>query len=116
MACRLLKKARTTRSAPWFDYKGRRTRDFVSQNPALTLFIRFLASVSAHREWRHIFMAMEKFVIEGGHELSGTVTVGGSKNEALPVIAATLLSTEPVVLRRVPRSEEHTSELQSRGH
>src|SRR5690625_4629764 len=48
-------------------------------------------------------MAMEKFVIEGGHELSGTVTVGGSKNEALPVIAATLLSTEPVVLRRVPR-------------
>ena len=46
---------------------------------------------------------MEKFVIEGGHELAGTVTVGGSKNEALPVIAATLLSTEPIVLRRVPR-------------
>lgn len=48
-------------------------------------------------------MSMEKFVIEGGHELAGTVTVGGSKNEALPVIAATLLSTEPIVLRRVPR-------------
>lgn len=46
---------------------------------------------------------MEKFVIEGGHELSGTVTVGGSKNEALPVIAATLLATEPIILRRVPR-------------
>lgn len=48
-------------------------------------------------------MMMEKFVIEGGHELSGTVVPGGSKNEALPVIAATLLSTETVVLRRVPR-------------
>ena len=48
-------------------------------------------------------MAMEKFVIEGGRELSGNITVGGSKNEALPVIAATLLSTEPIVLRRVPR-------------
>lgn len=48
-------------------------------------------------------MSMEKFVIEGGHELSGTVTVGGSKNEALPVIAATLLATEPIILRRVPR-------------
>lgn len=48
-------------------------------------------------------MSMEKFVIEGGHELKGTVTVGGSKNEALPVIAATLLSTEPIYLRRVPR-------------
>lgn len=48
-------------------------------------------------------MVMEKFVIEGGQELSGTINVGGSKNEALPVIAATLLSTEPVVLRRVPK-------------
>ena len=46
---------------------------------------------------------MEKFVIEGGHELKGTVTVGGSKNEALPVLAATLLTTETVWLRRVPR-------------
>lgn len=46
---------------------------------------------------------MEKFVIEGGHELKGHVTVGGSKNEALPAIAATLLSTETVWLRRVPR-------------
>lgn len=46
---------------------------------------------------------MEKFVIEGGHRLSGTVTPGGSKNEALPVIAATLLTPETVILRRVPR-------------
>ena len=46
---------------------------------------------------------MQKFVIEGGHPLSGTVTPGGSKNEALPVIAATLLTTETVRLRRVPR-------------
>lgn len=48
-------------------------------------------------------MTMEKFVIEGGYELKGSVTVGGSKNEALPVIAATLLSKETVWLRRVPR-------------
>lgn len=48
-------------------------------------------------------MAMEKFVIEGGYELKGRVTVGGSKNEALPVIAATLLTSETVWLRRVPR-------------
>ncbi len=45
---------------------------------------------------------MEKFIIEGGHRLSGTVRPGGSKNEALPVLAATLLTDEPVTLRNIP--------------
>ena len=46
---------------------------------------------------------MEKFIIEGGHKLSGSVKPGGSKNEALPVLAATLLTDEPITLRNVPR-------------
>lgn len=46
---------------------------------------------------------MEKFVIEGGHQLSGTVVPGGSKNEALPALAACLLTSETVVLERMPR-------------
>lgn len=46
---------------------------------------------------------MEKFVIEGGHTLSGRIRPGGSKNEALPCIAATLLTDEEVTLRNVPR-------------
>lgn len=46
---------------------------------------------------------MEKFVIEGGHKLSGRVRPGGSKNEALPVLAATLLTDEPMILHNVPR-------------
>lgn len=46
---------------------------------------------------------MEKFVIEGGHVLSGRVRPGGSKNEALPCLAATLLTDEEVTLRNVPR-------------
>jgi UDP-N-acetylglucosamine 1-carboxyvinyltransferase len=45
----------------------------------------------------------EKFVIEGGRKLSGTLTPSGSKNEALPALAATLLASEPVTLRNVPR-------------
>ena len=48
-------------------------------------------------------MSNEKFVIEGGRPLSGTLTPSGSKNEALPALAATLLATEPVTLRNVPR-------------
>ncbi|QED27079.1 UDP-N-acetylglucosamine 1-carboxyvinyltransferase [Microvenator marinus] len=46
---------------------------------------------------------MEKFVIEGGNRLSGSVRPGGSKNEALPCLAATLLTDEEVTLRNVPR-------------
>jgi UDP-N-acetylglucosamine 1-carboxyvinyltransferase len=46
---------------------------------------------------------MEAFVIEGGHRLSGTVKAAGNKNGALPILAATLLTSEPVTLSNVPR-------------
>ncbi|GIK08685.1 MAG: UDP-N-acetylglucosamine 1-carboxyvinyltransferase [Anaerolineaceae bacterium] len=46
---------------------------------------------------------MEQFIIEGGHPLRGEVTPGGNKNAALPLLAACLLTEEPVVLRNVPR-------------
>jgi UDP-N-acetylglucosamine 1-carboxyvinyltransferase len=46
---------------------------------------------------------MEAFVIEGGHRLSGTVKAAGNKNGALPILAATVLTGEPVLLTNVPR-------------
>jgi UDP-N-acetylglucosamine 1-carboxyvinyltransferase len=46
---------------------------------------------------------MEKFVIEGGVPLSGTVVPAGNKNAALPLLAACLLTSEQVVLHNVPR-------------
>jgi UDP-N-acetylglucosamine enolpyruvyl transferase len=46
---------------------------------------------------------MEKFVIEGGVPLSGTVVPAGNKNAALPLLACSLLTEEEVVLRNVPR-------------
>ncbi len=46
---------------------------------------------------------MDKFLIEGGKPLEGEIAVSGAKNSALPVLAASLLSAEPVVLDRVPR-------------
>lgn len=45
---------------------------------------------------------VEYFEVEGGQRLSGTVQPQGAKNEALQVIAATLLSAEPVTLRNLP--------------
>src|SRR2546426_7481278 len=46
---------------------------------------------------------MESFVIEGGVPLSGNVSVAGNKNGALPILAACLLTAEPVTLANVPR-------------
>lgn len=46
---------------------------------------------------------MEQFVIEGGVPLRGEVTPAGNKNSALPLLAACLLTAEPVILRNVPR-------------
>jgi UDP-N-acetylglucosamine 1-carboxyvinyltransferase len=45
---------------------------------------------------------MQKFIVEGGIALSGSITPSGNKNEALPVIAATLLAEEPVILHNLP--------------
>lgn len=45
---------------------------------------------------------MDVFVIEGGRKLAGTLRINGSKNSALPILAAALLTDEPVTLRDVP--------------
>ncbi|MGN0024929.1 MAG: UDP-N-acetylglucosamine 1-carboxyvinyltransferase [Candidatus Avelusimicrobium sp.] len=45
---------------------------------------------------------MDRFLIRGGKKLQGTVRASGSKNAALPILVATLLTDEPCVLRRVP--------------
>ncbi len=45
---------------------------------------------------------MDSFLIKGGVPLHGDVTVSGAKNAVLPILAATLLTTEPCVVRRVP--------------
>jgi len=46
---------------------------------------------------------MEKFVIQGGAPLSGEIVAAGNKNAALPILAASLLTDEELVVRNVPR-------------
>src|SRR5918993_5211339 len=48
-------------------------------------------------------LAREKFIMEGGTPLAGTITPAGNKNAALPGLAACLLTREEVVLRNIPR-------------
>jgi UDP-N-acetylglucosamine 1-carboxyvinyltransferase len=45
---------------------------------------------------------MDKFVITGGTPLQGEIPTNGSKNSALPALAAALLTDEPVILHRIP--------------
>lgn len=46
---------------------------------------------------------MARFIVDGGHQLSGTIRVSGNKNEILPALMACLLTDETVRLTRVPR-------------
>lgn len=45
---------------------------------------------------------MEKLIVHGGHPLKGRVDISGSKNSALPILAATLLTKDTCTIRRVP--------------
>ena len=45
---------------------------------------------------------MSKFIIEGGHRLSGEIAPQGAKNEALQILSATLLTDEEVIVHNVP--------------
>jgi len=49
---------------------------------------------------------MERFIVEGGRRLEGTIRPGGNKNAALPILAATLLTDEPITLRNLPEIED----------
>jgi len=45
---------------------------------------------------------LDKFIIEGGHPLSGEITASGNKNSALPILSACLLTDQPIILHNVP--------------
>lgn len=49
---------------------------------------------------------MDKFIIQGGQQLHGSIAVHGAKNHALKMFAASLLSNQPLTLRNVPEIED----------
>ena len=54
---------------------------------------------------------MESFIIEGSQRLSGTITPAGNKNAALPLIAASLLTNQPVNLQNLPNIGDVANKL-----
>src|SRR2546423_6204749 len=59
---------------------------------------------------------MDKILIHGGHSLSGSIKISGSKNSALPMLAATLLTREPCTLHRVPDLSDTNYMVQILAH
>lgn len=48
----------------------------------------------------------ERLLVEGNGPLKGTVRASGAKNAVLPILAATILATEPVILHNVPKLQD----------
>jgi UDP-N-acetylglucosamine 1-carboxyvinyltransferase len=59
---------------------------------------------------------MDKIIVHGHHPLAGTVKISGSKNSALPILAATLLTRDPCVIQRVPDLSDVHYMLQILNH
>ena len=59
---------------------------------------------------------MDKILVHGGHSLSGAVKISGSKNSALPILAATLLTKEECVIHHVPDLSDVHYMLQILSH
>jgi len=58
---------------------------------------------------------MDKLLVRGGRRLSGELRISGAKNSALPILAATLLSAEPVTLHNVPHLHDVTTMIELLG-
>jgi UDP-N-acetylglucosamine 1-carboxyvinyltransferase len=58
---------------------------------------------------------MDKLLISGGPPLAGEVRIAGAKNAALPILAATLLSEEPVMVSNVPHLQDITTTMELLG-
>ncbi len=58
---------------------------------------------------------MDKLIITGGNPLSGDVRISGAKNAALPILAATLLAEEPMVIGNIPHLRDITTTMELLG-
>ena len=58
---------------------------------------------------------MDKLVVEGGFQLNGSITSSGAKNSALPILAASILLDDPIIIRNIPHLNDVTTMLELLG-
>jgi len=54
---------------------------------------------------------MDRLIIQGGHRLEGAINISGSKNATLPILAATLLTDQPMVIGNIPHLQDVTTTM-----
>lgn len=59
---------------------------------------------------------MDRLIITGGRVLQGEVKISGAKNSSLPILAASLLTSEPLTIANVPHLQDITSMIELLGH
>ena len=79
----------------------RLTENVYTEHPVLTCFL--ISSTELSSDYGTMQHPSPQWRIYGGHRLSGTITTNGSKNSALAIISASLLTFEPILLTNVPR-------------
>ena len=58
---------------------------------------------------------MDKLIIQGGIPLNGEISISGAKNAALPILAATLLTNEPMTVGNIPHLHDITTTMELLG-
>ncbi len=59
---------------------------------------------------------MDKLIVTGGNPLKGEIRISGAKNAALPVLVASLLTPEPLLISNVPHLQDITTTMELLGH
>ncbi len=60
--------------------------------------------------------SMDKLIVTGGNSLKGEIRISGAKNAALPVLVASLLTPEPLLISNVPHLQDITTTMELLGH
>ena len=77
----------------------------------ITRAVQFRAPLPAWPTTGCVDEAMDKLTIHGGNRLTGEVTVSGAKNAALPILAASLLTADELIIDNVPQLQDVSTTL-----
>ena len=59
---------------------------------------------------------MDRLIITGGGQLDGDIRISGAKNSSLPILAASLLTKEPLMISNIPHLQDITTMIELLGH
>ena len=85
--------------------------DSIPATSRITRAVQFRAPRASWRKTGGVDIAMDKLTIRGGTRLAGEVSVSGAKNAALPILAASLLTADELIIDNVPQLQDVSTTL-----